>query len=546
MAQVRKLAVTLALTGLLAGGLVSAESAVGQDNDEVAIAAGGSGTGTARFIDQRDNPPAPQHNATADHGPLRTDGTPPGSAAAPASTRGNKMADDARVPNGAGETFGSPNSNGPTTPGSGLPKLAVNANFTGIVQADSNAPHSDANASVGTTQIMQTANGRVSVYSKDGTMRCTNTLAAWLGVGTTEVFSPRTLFDSLHGRFVMIATTSGTAGAPPRLFVAATTTVDACEGYHVYDLTFGGSLFPTGAQLDFPYLGQDQRAILSSTNNFNPDYVNSTAWSVSKEKIYAGAPVDFPAFAVAFSTAPVTVTGIPLGPTAKTFLVAAVPNTGYRLYRMTNTAGPHTRLVLQAGIASAYAPPPRRVSQCPEAGDAVLDPLDGRLASTPVQAVNSPFIWFTHTIELHGFPTVRYGVLNTEANTAYSTVAFHGATSDDFNPSIGAFEETPNGFYLWLTWAYTDTGATPCVSASATMSAVSPGAGVPALIANDLTLVQGSPSIVDGPFGGSSVHVDSAPVGPPAARTAVIAQPYFVSGTEWATRIARVSFVPGS
>ncbi|HEU5475590.1 MAG TPA: hypothetical protein VFV67_33530 [Actinophytocola sp.] len=546
MAQVRKLTVTLALTGLLGGALVSAESAAGQNDEGAAIAASGRGSGTARLVDQRANPPAPPVAATAGHGPLGMDGKPPGAAAA-GRPRSDKTAGLTADPNGAGRTVGSPNSNGPTRPGTGLPRLAVNANFIGIVQSGSGGTNADASSSVGTTQIMQTANGRVTVFNKDGTVRCGNTLAAWLGAGSTEVFSPRTLFDSHAGRFVIIASTPGRAGVAPRLFLAATTTVDACEGYHVYDLSFGGSMFPAGARLDFPYLGQDQRAILSSTNNFNPGYVGSAAWSVAKEKLYAGAPLDFPAFTVAFSAAPVTVTGIPLGPTTKSYFVAAVPDFGYRLYRMTNTAAAQPRLVLQASIPAAFGSPPRRVSQCPEAGESVLDPGDGRLAAPPVQAVNSPFIWYAHTVDLHGFPTVRYGVINTESNTAYSTVAFHGSTSDDFNPSIGAFEETPNGFYLWLNWAYTDTGATPCVSPSATMNAVSPGAGVPALINSDLPLVQGSPSMASGPFGGfSSVHVDSAPVGPPAARTAVLTQPYFVGGNQWGTRIARVSFVPGS
>lgn len=104
-----------------------------------------------------------------------------------------------------------------------------------------------------------------------------------------------------------------------RLFLAASTSGNACGTYFVYTLTFTGGLFPNGALLDYPYLGQDRAAILSSTNNFNPGYINSTAWSVSKALVYSGAAVSFPAFAVAFSTAPVTVTGIPIGATANTF-----------------------------------------------------------------------------------------------------------------------------------------------------------------------------------------------------------------------------------
>ncbi|TWH70871.1 hypothetical protein JD77_05896 [Micromonospora olivasterospora] len=508
---------------------------------QVAIAPAGRGYATPKLIDQRTNSPARQTATTADHPVLGVDGKPTG-ATLPAgiskAAKPSAAATSARIPDGPNTgPSGQPRAPSPTT---------INSNFAGIDQAGGGgAQPSDINASVGTTQIMETVNRRVTVFSKTGVLQCTNTLAGWLGLGTTNVFDPRTIYDNLNNRFVIIATTSGTAGAAPRLFLAASTTSNACGSYFVYTLTFTGALFPNGMLLDYPYLGQDRTAILSSTNNFNPGYVNSTAWSVSKAQLYVGGAVSFPAFSVAFSTAPVTVTGIPIAATANTYYVAGVPGTGYNLYRMNNSAGPGTTLVLQATIASAYAAPSRRVNQC---GTTVtLDPLDGRIAWAPVQARNSTFVWFTHGQNIGGFPGVRYGAINTATNTVTVANAFHSGTSDDFNPSLGAFETAPNSFNIWLNWAYTDTGATTCTNTSTTFNGVLPGGGLPALTGSDITLVTGSNTTTNTRFGDySSVHVDPVPASGtcPAGSTALLAQQYFVGGN-WATRLARVSIGPG-
>ncbi|BCL15901.1 hypothetical protein GCM10017556_36400 [Micromonospora sagamiensis] len=529
------------LASLLVGIEVAAASPPTTGSAEVAVAAAGRGHASPRLIDQRANPPARQAATTGDHPTRGVDGRPTGdtlpvrvsTAAKPSATTTS-----ARVPDG------------PNTGGSGLPRApsprTINSNFAGINQAGGGgAQPSDVNASVGPTQILETVNRRVTVFDKAGVQQCTNTLAGWLGLGTTNVFDPRTLYDNLNNRFIIIATTTGTAGTAPRLFLAASTSGNACGGYFVYTLTFSGALFPLGTLLDYPYLGQDRTAILSSTNNFNPGYVNSTAWSVSKALVYAGAAVSFPAFPVAFSTAPVTVVGIPIAATANTYYVAGVPGTGYRLYRMSNSAGPGTTLVLQATVASAYASPSRRVNQCGTA--TTLDPLDGRIAWAPVQAANSPFIWFTHGTDIAGYPGVRYGAISTSTNTATVANAFHSGTSDDFNPSLGASEIAPNAFNVWLNWAYTDTGATTCRNTSMTFNGVQPGAGVPALTNTDVTLVVGSNTISNTRFGDySSVHVDpvAASASCPAGRTALLAQQYFVGGT-WATRLVRISFGPG-
>jgi hypothetical protein len=544
VARTRKVTVAIALVGLvggvLAGAGTAAASRVADSSGEVGITATGQATGSPQLIDQRTNPPGVEVSGQAEHAPLGIDGKPTGTDLSVAATVGHKVLRGSKPP-----VPGGPNSADESQPGPLVPApTTVNSNFDGINQAGGGgAQPSDINASVGPTQILETVNRRVSVFTKAGGLLCSNTLAGWLGLGTTNVFDPRTMYDNLNDRFVIIASTTGTAGAAPRLFLAASLSGNACGGYWVYTLTFTGGLYPAGALLDYPYLGQDRVAILSSTNNFNPGYINSAAWSVSKAQVYAGAAVSFSAFAVVFSTAPVTVGGNPIAPAANTYFVAGRPNFGYNLYRMTNSAGPGTTMVLQAAIASTYGAPPRRVNQC---GTTVtLDPLDGRIAWAPVQAANSPFIWFTHGANIGGFPGVRYGAIGTTANNVTAALAFHSGTSDDFNPSIGAFEETPNSFYLSLNWAYTDQPA--CVNTSTTVNGVAPGGGVPNLVATDLTLAVGSVTTTNTRFGDySSVHIDPAAASGtcPAGRTALLAQQYFVGGA-WATRLTRVSFGPG-
>lgn len=121
--------------------------------------------------------------------------------------------------------------------------------------------------------------------------------------------------------------------------------------------------------------------------------------------------------------------------------------------------------------------PPRRVNQCGTTG--TLDPLDGPIQWAPVQAATSTFVWFTHGHNIAGFPGVRWGAINTANNTVQVANAFHAGTSDDFNPSLGAFEVSANSLYIWLNWAYTDTGATPYVNTSTTVNGVAPGGGIP-------------------------------------------------------------------
>jgi hypothetical protein len=113
------------------------------------------------------------------------------------------------------------------------------------------------------------------------------------------------------------------------------------------------------------------------------------------------------------------------------FFLAAVPGTGYKLYRLTNSGGPGASLT-KTTISEAFSKPSRPVNQ--PGTPAKLDPSDGNIIDSPY--FDGRFIWFTHDGDDDGFPTVRYGAVDTRNNTVVTAWAFHSGSSDDFNPSL--------------------------------------------------------------------------------------------------------------
>lgn len=536
------------LTLLVGGGGAALAVPAGPGSVPAAQAPGGAAI--ARAVNLRAVAAGPQRPAHAwTGGPLGRDGRPAGAGLPVLPSRGVKPA-----PAPARPVAGGPNSGTAPHPRSGkaphlralpvprTPPTTINANFSGIGQSNSNCgcQPPDTNAAVGLTQIVEAVNLQLEVYSKTGVAQCGVGLNTLLGT-SASLSDPRVQFDNLNNRFSMVVTLVPASGATPALYVLASQTSDACGSWWVYHMTFYGSFYPNGTLLDYPYLGQDRVSVLISSNNFccSPSfsYRNSAAFSISKSLLYSGANVSFTSYGVAFSTAPVTVSGIPIASTSTTYFLAAVPGTGYDLYRM--TTGPNNPITLQATISAPFTAPTRRVVQ--PGTSQTLDPLDGRIPWAPVQSQN--FVWFAHGVDRGGYPSVRYGAIGVLTNTATVASAYHSATSDDFNPSIGVADAGTNVVYAWVNWAYTDT--THNLATSATINGVLPGTGVPNLIGTDHTLINGSSTSSNFRFGDfSSVEVDPTAISGtcPAGRTAVTNQEYFTSNGQWATRLARTSF----
>lgn len=521
-------AIALLLVSTAAAGLSGTASAAPSSGPAAGsrAAVGGTAAGTPHAVNLgavRDSA-APAATRTAPRQHLGTKALPS------RPTTGQRPA----APAAPDRTTTGPNTHATTT-GTVRPLVApaVVNNFDGIAQAAGcgGCQPPDVNAAVGPNNITESVNLRLQSMTKAGAVQCSIGFNSFLGT-SDSLSDPRVQYDNVNDRFSFsITIVPASASATPAIWIGATQTGNPCGGWWIYRLAFSGGSFPAGTLLDYPILGQDRNALLIGTDNFTPSSENFTVFGVQKAQVYAGAAVSFSAFNTASLSAPVSNAGIPMISTPFSYFLSAVPGTGYRLYRMTNSGGPGATLTLQATISSPFNAPSRRVNQ--PGTTQTLDPLDGRIDWSPVNDGN--FIWFAHGFDLAGFPTVRYGAISIASNTPFVAMAYHSGTSDDFNPSVGVSNAPGGGNYIYLNWAYTDTPNN--VATSDTVDSVLPGGGVPNLIATGAVLVNGSPTgeFRFGDYSSSTIDPTNA-----AGSCGLVAQQYFGSDGTWRTRLARV------
>ncbi|HEX6523125.1 MAG TPA: hypothetical protein VF070_24475 [Streptosporangiaceae bacterium] len=541
------------ITGLLmATGLLAAAppamAAAGRTAAPAAVPVAGTGTATAHSVKIQSTTASPQALTAATPGPvLGKNGKPAGSALAPAASPAARPALPAKpVQPGSPNTGRAPAAvaSGPKAPAAGSAAAAPlsDPSFTGATEANSSCSNCQTpyvSAAVSATQIAETVNLSLQVFNKSGGTVCTESLSTLFGAlgGLTE---PRIQYDNAAKRYsLVIASMPSTSSDVPVFYLATSQADNACGAWWVYSIILSGNQYPLGAQLNYPYLGQDSTSLLASTNNFTfaSRYLGTGAFAMPKSVAYTGNPFNITTYSVDFSTAPATVAGIPISATTTTYWLAALPGTGFDVFSMpTNPAG---AISLVGTVGAAFSPPSQRVQQ-PGTSN-TLDPLDGRIPSSVVQDRN--LIWFANDIDFNGLPSVLYGAID-GTNGAISTgLAYHSNSSYDFNPSISVSDRGSNAFAVWVNWAYTDPSAG--VPVSATVNGVAPGGGVPDLVGTDLTLVTGKSSTSIATFGAySSVEVDpvASSSSCPAGLTALSAQEYFTSTSQWATVLARTSF----
>lgn len=416
--------------------------------------------------------------------------------------------------------------------------------FDGVVQgscASCTNPPPDPNAAVGAGKIVEVVNNLIQITDRLGAVQCGGAVTLNSFLSTSDgLTDPRVQFDNINQRFSLTVTVSSvTASSTPAMWLATSQSEDPCGGWFLYRATFDGDAYPRGTFLDFPMLGQDTRALLISIrsclpgkNCFKSDGAIFTIFGLPKSIVYSGAGMNGKTFRVDSLTAPVTNAGQPMIQSPVSFFLAAVPGTGYKLYRLTNSGGPGASLTKKT-ISASFSKPTRRVNQPGTTAD-TLDPSDGNITHSPY--FDGRFIWFTHGGDVNGFPTVRYGRVDTGNNTVEATWAFHSGSSDDFNPSL-AVGITPQRETVYLNWAFTDTTAGTATSA---LFASGDASKPIVTIAGAGTIYSPAGGIVTGcgkcRFGDfSSVSVD-----PSVSGCAFATQQYFGTDGNWRTRIAPI------
>jgi len=427
-----------------------------------------------------------------------------------------------------------------TPPAFGIFPCVINSPcpFDGVPQGNFGAPP-DPNAAVGDSDIVEVVNDQIQVTNRRGAVLCGGSISLQSLLSTADnLTDPRVQFDNVNQRFSLSVTVSkpGATDAPA-IHVAATETADPCGNWFSYRLTFHGDAYPTGDFLDFPMLGQDQNALLLSlrtcSNSDDCSKAIFTVFGLPKSTIYSGQKVEFDAFQVDSLTAPVTNAGHPTIASPVSYFLAAVPGTGYKLYRLTNSGGAGASLS-KTTISDPFSKPSRRVNQ--PGASATIDPSDGNITSFPY--FDGAFIWFAHDADDDGFPTVRYGKVEPSKNTVETTFAFHSGSSDDFNPSI-AVGFAPGGEKVFLNWAFTDTPAgTATSNVFAEGDAGQPlvqiaGPGAVDVTGGIVTVCGSNNQCRFGDF--SSVSVD-----PDVAGCAFATQQYFATDGSWKTRITPI------
>ncbi|HEY4574407.1 MAG TPA: hypothetical protein VIJ26_10600, partial [Thermoanaerobaculia bacterium] len=431
---------------------------------------------------------------------------------------------------------------------------ALDANFPGLA-SDGNRPP-DPNAAASPTQIVEVVNNRLQVYTRGGASAgCPADLDAFFGKQPGEsLFDPRVIYDNVSGKFtVTIAVQSPPPPTGPHLpdvtllRIAHSAAGNACGLWTEYSILGETSVtgIAEGSFIDQPSIGQDRDAFLFGGENFtNGDtFISDVAFSYPKSCAYSNTcTTDFQVFRPASYAIPASSGGTPMITTAHSYFVAVVPNVGYELYRMDNSGNTNaTIFTLQATITSgqSVAPPPRDAAQpgtsSPINIGASNAPVATRITSTPTY--DGTRIWFTHQAAVSNHPAIRYGAIDPASNAVTTNIAFHSASSDDFNPSI-AVGINGASRTIFLNWAYTDVaGGIPVSPAVAAVTIAATGSP-PALNGKDIRLIAGGITN-DNRFGDySSAAIDPAS---PGQACAVTAQEYFDGATngKWATRISR-------
>jgi hypothetical protein len=276
----------------------------------------------------------------------------------------------------------------------GVRQYAVNdlgLGFDAILDTGWTPP--DCNMAVGVTNIIVTTNGRISMFTKDGTQIFTDELEGaggfWGSLGATGfVFDPECIYDTIHHRYWAMAS-EGNVGSKSYILLAVSDDDDAAGTWFKYRLE---TTSLAGAIFDSPNISVDEEAVYVTGDGSLGNY-QIFIWD--KASMLVGAP---PAIAKSLNYVTVPEScGIPavMDPAAPGLYMLehkeAASNTKVKFIALTNPLTTPTLTSTEVTVPT-YGPP----EDAPQKGTTVkIENFEARFWSVDYKAGS---FWAAHHI----------------------------------------------------------------------------------------------------------------------------------------------------
>lgn len=184
--------------------------------------------------------------------------------------------------NPATEQFHAPGTN-PMSPGPEPSAPVAGPSFTDMDFAESGFFPPDVTMAAGPNNLLTASNGRVKVFTKDGTVQSSQSLDDFFG--TTDSFDPWAVYDPYIQRFWLFAVNQINPSTSTYL-IALSNSSDATAGFHFFTLdarAFGNTI--VNDWCDYPKLGIDSQAIYLTCNMFSLPNDATSTFQTSKIRV---------------------------------------------------------------------------------------------------------------------------------------------------------------------------------------------------------------------------------------------------------------------
>src|SRR5207244_10287024 len=157
------------------------------------------------------------------------------------------------------------------------PPALTGINFNMVAEKTSCQPFvcapPDNHGVVGLNNFVEIINGRISMYTKAGTLVKSMSLNAFFGIpssAATFLFDPRVVYDRTWDRWVITADQLNTTSTEQFFFIAASKTGNPAGAFFKYEVDM--DIFDNGDIFDYPHVGLDQDALIFTRIVFTSSY----------------------------------------------------------------------------------------------------------------------------------------------------------------------------------------------------------------------------------------------------------------------------------